>query len=255
MTSPQSLGGSATPAQEAALDLAISADRMGTYLAAANGDPARARRLYVWDRDLSSALLADIAIVEVALRNAMHKALAATWGSRWYEDISLRLDDRSLNQLRSAWNELPPGAKAARADQAVPGQLVAHCMLGFWVNLLDAGDYVGSEPRRTKVDYENLWRRSLNRAFPGGRAVAAATNERFTRRWTHGVAKTVNTLRNRAAHHEPLINGFPMPGQQRRLSPLEGHEAYLRLTGMIDRDLEGWVKTNTRVPSILAARP
>lgn len=80
MTSPQSPGGSATPAQDAALGLVIYADRMGTYLAAAHGDPARVRRMYVWDRDLSSALLADIAIVEVALRNAMHKALAATGG-------------------------------------------------------------------------------------------------------------------------------------------------------------------------------
>ena len=82
MTSPYQPGW-ATPAQEAALDLAISADRMGTYLAAAAGDAGRARRLYVWDRDLSSALLADITIVEVALRYAMNHALAATWGARW----------------------------------------------------------------------------------------------------------------------------------------------------------------------------
>ncbi|MCW5951374.1 MAG: Abi family protein [Propionibacteriaceae bacterium] len=255
MTPPQSSQHSVTPAQEAALDLAISVDRMGTYLAAVNGDATRARRLYIWDRDLSSAVLADIAIVEVALRNAMHKALVAQWGPRWYEDTALRLDDRSLSQLRSAWNELPAGIKANRAGPAVPGQLVAHCTFGFWVNLLDAGDHAGAEPRRAKIDYEQLWRRGLSKAFPGGRAEAAATNERFTRRWTHGIAKSVNTLRNRAAHHEPLVNGFPLPGQQRRLSALEGHETYLRLARMLDRNLEGWLKANTRVPAILTAKP
>lgn len=244
-----------TQAQEAALNLAISVDRMGTYLAAVGGDATRARRLYVWDRDLSSAVLADIAIVEVALRNAMHKALSAQWGPHWYEDTSLRLDDRSLSQLRSAWTALPAGVKSNRLDPDVPGQLVAHCMFGFWVNLLDTGDYAGAEPRRAKIDYEYLWRRSLSRAFPGGRAEAAATSERFTRRWTHGIAKSVNTLRNRAAHHEPLVNGFPLPGQQRRLTAIEGHQAYLRLTRMLDRDLEGWLTANTRVPTLLAAKP
>lgn len=200
-------------------------------------------------------MLADIAIVEVAFRNAMHKALATRWGSRWYEDQSLRLDDRSLSQLRSAWNQLPRGVKANRGDPAVPGQLVAHCMLGFWVNLLDAGDHAGPEPRRVKVNYEALWRFSLNKAFPGGRVEAAALNERFTRHWAHSVAKTVSTLRNRAAHHEPLVNGFPMPGQQHRLSAVEGHEAYLRLARMLDRNLEGWLLATTRVPAIISAKP
>lgn len=44
-----------------------------------------ARELYVWNRDLSAAFLADIAFIEIALRNATNAALARRWGDRWYE--------------------------------------------------------------------------------------------------------------------------------------------------------------------------
>jgi hypothetical protein len=70
----------------AVLDPAISPDRFGTYRAAARGDDDLARQLYVWDRDLAVAVLRDIAILEVALRNAMHLAASAQWGIHWYAD-------------------------------------------------------------------------------------------------------------------------------------------------------------------------
>ena len=58
-----------------------------------------------------------------------------------------------------------------------------------------------------------------------------------------GPLKTVNVLRNRVAHHEPLHNGFPLPGQRSgqqqpsRLTAAEGVETYMKLTRMIDRNL------------------
>jgi len=79
-----------TPEQAAALTHAISADRLNTYLRLTDRDVERATALYIWNRDLSLAILADIAIVEVALRNALHMQLSATWGERWYADPSLR---------------------------------------------------------------------------------------------------------------------------------------------------------------------
>jgi hypothetical protein len=68
-------------------------------------------------------------------------------------------------------------------------------------------------------------------------------------------------LRNRAAHHEPLVGGFPLNGQKdrhgnpMRLSVRQGHEAYLRLAQMIDRDLGAWLTNNSTVPALLAAKP
>ncbi|MGO4533480.1 hypothetical protein [Leifsonia sp. 2MCAF36] len=241
--------------EESALDQAISADRLATYLAAANGDRALARALYVWDRDLSIAILADIAILEVAMRNAMHLALSSVWGQTWYENPKLELDDRTLRQLRTAWEDLPNGVRRNRLDPRLPGRLVARCMFGFWANLLDAGDHFGSEPRRYRVDYEFLWRNSLHQAFRGGAAVARAEHARYTRPWAHEAVRTVNALRNRVAHHEPLINGFPLPGQGRRLTAKEGHQACRKLAQMIDRDLATWLDRSSMVPTLLGSQP
>ncbi|WP_083335939.1 hypothetical protein [Mycobacteroides saopaulense] len=243
-----------------ALVRAISTPRYASYLHAAARDNDLARRIYVWDRDLATAILADLAIVEVALRNAMHTALSTTYGPAWYEQIPL--DDRSQGQITRAWRYL---VNPIQADPTTPGRLVSQCMFGMWVNLLDAGGYAGKPPRRGHADYENLWRTTLNTAFPGGRTEArndADPNARFTRAWVHSIAKTVNVLRNRVAHHEPLHNGFPLPGQQtgqhqpaRRLTAAAGIESYMKLTRMIDRDLAEWITHNTRVRQLLADRP
>jgi hypothetical protein len=242
----------------AALDRAISTARYASYLNVSGQDATLARRLYVWDRDLATAILADLAILEVALRNAMHTALTNSFGPFWYEQIPL--DGRSQGQISRAWDLL---INPIQRDPATPGRLVSQCMLGMWVNLLDAGGYAGKTPRRMHANYEDLWRSTLTSAFPGGRAEARADSKRYTRAWVHSIGKTVNVLRNRVAHHEPLHNGFPLPGQRagsqqttaRRLTAAEGVEAYMKLARMLDRDLAEWITYNTRVTTLLTNRP
>ncbi|MGX7681716.1 Abi family protein [Jatrophihabitans sp. DSM 45814] len=108
----------------AALERAISPDRLGTYIAAATGDTATAFKLYLWDRDLASAILADIAILEVALRNALNQSLTTSYGREWYrQDVGF--DERSRGALTRAWNGLP-------AARRTPGRVVSQLMFGFW---------------------------------------------------------------------------------------------------------------------------
>jgi hypothetical protein len=239
------------PRHAVALDQAISPDRLGTYLRAGKGDPGRARALYLWDRDVASAVLADVAVVEVALRNALNDGLVRMHGEDWYtRDIGL--DDRSRTKLAAAWRDLP---RARRT----PGRVVAQLMFGFWVDLLDSGGTVGREPQQWDVRYDDLWRAGLARVFPGGRTEAAALGARFSRAWTHQQVRTVQILRNRAAHHEPLINGVPLPGQRQsgrsRISVVQGHQACLLVLRMIDRDLGEWAQQQSRVPAEIALRP
>lgn len=239
------------PRHAAALDQAISADRFSTYLEAGGDDTHLARKLYVWDRDLSSAVLADIAIVEVALRNALNHALTTLHGPEWYlRDIGL--DDRTRRKLAGAWDSLP---KARRT----PGRLVAQLMFGFWVDLLDSGGSVGKAPQEWRVDHEDLWRAGLAGAFRGGRKEARAIGARFTRSWVHEQVQTIQVLRNRAAHHEPLLTGIPRPGQRQsarpRFSVQDGYDTYTRVLRMIDRDLAEWVVQESRVPTQLSGRP
>ena len=204
--------------------------------------------LYLWDRDLAAAALADIAVLEVALRNAMSARLVEIAGrADWYA-VEVGLDDRSLRTVAQAWSRLP-------AQQRTSGRVVAQLMFGFWRGLLERGGHHGDGPLRVRRSYEDLWRGRMHRAFPGARAEAAGAGERFTRTWTLWVVSPVHVLRNRAAHHEPLVNGFPMPGENRRLSVEDGHQVCLKLARVLDRDLASWLEDHSQLADRLARRP
>ncbi|MFC9556036.1 hypothetical protein ACFTWF_35030 [Rhodococcus sp. NPDC056960] len=200
------------------------------------------------------AILADIAILEVALRNAMHGALDWQWGPFWYQTApSQTFDQRSRDSITSAWNKIPKGRRSHVNDPALPGRLVANCMFGFWANLLDEGGPI-TKGGRKKADYDALWL-VLRRAFKGGRAEAKTSGAKYRRVWVHSVVKEVNDLRNRVAHHEPVINGYPLSGQNRRRAVRQGHEACLKLARMLDSNLAAWIAANSTVPAILSNRP
>lgn len=231
----------------AALGRSITPTRVSTYLVESDGDADRARDLYLWDRDLAVAFLADLAILEVALRNAMSAQLEAKWGTDWYENLDMPLDDRSLTTLNTAWKRV--------SEPKTAGKLVAQCMFGFWRGLLDKGDHAGRAPRRVRCDYEVLWRGILDKAFPGGRTQAKADEQRWNREYALGVVTRVNELRNRVAHHEPLVRGFPLSGQATRMSAQDAHENTLRLAAMLDRDLRSFLLARSQVPAVLRSRP
>lgn len=154
--------------QRQALIMAISPNRLQTYAAAASRAQCDVLDLYIWDRDLAAAAMADIAILEVAMRNAMNRALEIrATRPDWYS-VDIGLDNRSVRAVTKAWGEVPQ-------PRRTPGRVVAQLMFGFWRNLLEAGGALGESPRKTTVDYEDLWRAELRGAFPGGRATAAAT--------------------------------------------------------------------------------
>lgn len=109
--------------------------------------------LYLWDRDVAVAFLADLALLEVALRDALHKAATQEWGTHWYEVMPL--DNRSQDALAEAWSRLPEHLRKNPRRSDLPGHLVANCMFGFWTNLLDQGGYSGKGPRRHQVAYDD----------------------------------------------------------------------------------------------------
>lgn len=235
------------------LDVVFSPHRLQTYIAAAHGDEDLARALYVWNRDLSVAFLADIAILEVALRNAINFGLTFKWGDRWYEAGPI-LDKRCTGQLVSAWDRLSGPSRSNRADPALPGRLVSTLMFGFWTNLLDEGGAVGRSPRDERADHDALWL-EIRRGFRGARAEARAAGVRYERSFVFTTVKNVNELRNRAAHHEAFINGFPLSGQRRRMSTADGYAECLKLARMLNRDLASWLEQNSDVPHLLNHRP
>lgn len=234
--------------QRTALERAISPDRLGTYRGEALATGRDVLDLYVWDRDVAAGAMADIAILEVAMRNAMNDALISrAQRPDWYA-ADIGLDNRSLQAVAKAWGEVPE-------PRRTPGRVVAQLMFGFWRNLLESGGVVGAGPLKRTVSYEDIWRSDLRLAFRGGRAVARSEGSQFTRTWTLDIVKDVHALRNRAAHHEPLLNGIPIPGENRRITSAEGLSACSKLAQLLDRDLAAWFAGNSRLAAALLDEP
>ena len=115
---------------------------------------------------------------------------------------------------------------------------------------------MGKEPRRVKIDYEQNWRTALHRAFSGGRLTSQNMGETYSRDWVLRQIDIVHAVRNRVTHHEPLLRGFPLPGQGAEgLTVEDGYLACIRLANMIDFNLRDWLRNNSKVPTLLASRP
>ncbi|MFZ3573837.1 Abi family protein [Streptomyces sp. BH097] len=247
-----------TATQLSLLEPLISRPRLAPFLAA-TATPEAAMELYLWNVRLSAAFSEVIALAEVILRNAMAEQLAAAYGATWYARAEL-FDDRTMNGFRTTWRNIsmptdPKTRKPAKKTlRDVPaGKIVAESTFGCWVNLLDRGGARGDGPYLKNVDYDStLWRKALHKAFPnsGGKRTTVFTT-----------ASHVRCLRNRTAHHEPLIGGIPLPGQNdargrtRRLALADAHDEVLRLVEYIDKDVASWLGQMSRVPELLSCRP
>lgn len=220
----------AFPLNDAILDAlvaSLSPERVTTYAAAAGGDRARALRLYTWNTAVSAAFYGPLQGLEVALRNAMHRELAATYGPTWYDDPACGLDAGTQRRVEGAKDDL------RRDGHAVdPPRLVAALPFGFWVALLGRGGRGGGlgAPKR---NYEmTLWRPCLHKAFP---------HAKVSRVQAHRPLDYLRTLRNRIAHHEPIF--------ARHLEA--DYRSIVDVAGWISLETRDWIDHHSRVKEVL----
>ncbi|OZG55459.1 Abi-like protein [Bifidobacterium tissieri] len=179
---------------------------------------------------MASACMGDIAILEVALRNHMDRqlsliALEQAGTEDWYM-AGPRFDDRTQRQIRETWGHLTIQQKKWHTH----GHLVAALTFGFW-------------------------RKGIAKSFPGGRRHAADANAKWTRKYALNIVKTVHALRNRVAHHEPLVNGVPLPGENRRITLADAVRACFDLAMILDRNLYSWLMDNSKMKLVLEHKP
>lgn len=209
------------------LEASFSSDRMGTYLAAAQGDRERAARLYAWNTAVSAAFYGSLQALEVALHNAMHVQLSNPYGEDWYDNAGAGLDRRSLERIADAKRELRRRGYGVR-----PSRMLAELSFGFWVSLLGSGGRLPSS--RSRASYEmTLWRPALRKAFPH--------RGRLTRAQAHGPLDELRKLQNRIAHHEPIFAND--------LS--KDYERILELAGWISPGTRGWIERHSRARYLL----
>ena len=196
-----------------ALRSTVTPDRLSTYFAHAAGDEVQAFRLYVRNAALASAFLGPLQAVEITLRNVFHNLLSQAHGSTWYDSLTLAAAQRRV--VVNARRTLRQEGKAE-----TPSRIVAECSFSFWVAL---------SARRYDA---MLWRSTLHRAF-------APTP---SRKAAFGQLDRLRTLRNRIAHHEPILF--------RNLHA--DYDRIARLLEMMSPETARWMRHHSRVPLTLA---
>lgn len=208
--------------------------------------------LYRWANSVALAVFEDLGHVEVAMRSAMARELADRYGLEWYDDRSL-LDEDGTELVEEAkgrirLNKLPDDPSLRH------GKLVASLMFGFWVKLLGRGQFAERDGIRERRIYDTtIWKAAVRRAFPG---VGDVERQRV-----ENVARRVQVLRNRIAHHEHIIWGVPLVGERKhadepvRLDLETAHASVIQIARFLDDGLASWLTENSRVGQLLDACP
>lgn len=239
----------------------VSEQRLKPYLEYSYDDQQIAMLLYELDRRLSAEIFYEIGILEVALRNAVDRYLTSVYGYAWVSNLALPIDQRTTENFHEAWDSLP--ADRRRENMEVNGKLkgrvLAASMFRTWSNLFDKGGPSGHPAPRDRADHDFIWtEQALKSVFPGAARIAGRAGAKSDREWTHRQIKEVHVLRNRIAHHESLIDGYPLPGQEptensepAKRSATEGLNACRTLAKMIDANLARFLSENSTAENLL----
>jgi hypothetical protein len=202
----------------------FSQERFAPYLAAGDGAYPQALLLYRWNVELTAAFFELIAFVEVATRNACAEVLTKDQlldtGVPWYLD---------RNVLSRPALEKVDATRSRVYDEFAtesPGRIVAGLTFGFWRGLFDRKN-------------EQLWVRSLHKAFPHGDGKRSTISKALS---------GVHPFRNRLAHHEPIFHLHERALDRRRNELGTVAEA-------LSPDFAAWLGTVDRTTAIRSLRP
>jgi len=233
------------------VEQAISTSRLSTYRSQSVTDD-HARQLYRWNIELSAALGPLTADLEVTLRNTIHDRLSIYFGRRdWWASPSLLLDDITTDMLTKV---VAKHQKKIVKGTVGPGKVIADTTLGVWVHLLGRG---GHSALGRAIDYEtNLWRLALRHGFFTGTVTKSGRPRRPSRADVHKRASMFQRLRNRAAHHEPILNGVRVPGSATStVSLLDAWEQGVELLGWMSPELAELHRDASTLPRVFEQRP
>jgi hypothetical protein len=175
-------------------NLEVSSARLATYRRASGSDLQTVVD-YLWNMALAEALSPSLAALEVGVRNSIHDALTAFYGTDlWFYDRDF-IGNRILDQeLARAVGRL--GGHAARPSA---GRIVAELHFFYWTTIL-SGYYHAA---LWNPDHAAL----LRAVFPH------VHGPQFRRDRIHQRYNIIRMFRNRVMHHEPLLYGLALPGQ------------------------------------------
>lgn len=215
-----------TPVDEVAIRAALSFPRTDTYVRAAGGDTSLGLLLYGWNARVSAALMLPAHFAEVTTRNAVSDALTRVYGVRWPWNPTFlsslpQPGGRTFKPLREL--------QSVTSREATTGKVIAELKFAFWQHMFTA-----------RYDVR-LWRPWLLKLFPH----YAGTTVANLRARIYDDLDAIRAVRNRIAHHEPVITRNLASDLARMLDLVD-----LRCSATGD-----WLRSMEEVTTLLAVRP
>ncbi|MBW4093372.1 MAG: Abi family protein [Proteobacteria bacterium] len=199
-----------------AFEAALSPERFARYLAWAGGDREHARHLYTLNTQISEALYTPLQMLEVVLRNRIDTVMSASQGERWFDREGLLAIEHQRQQLAKAAEDIRKDGRPPTA-----GRIVAALSFSFWTAMVSPA-------------YEGLWQVSLHR-------IARRDDGKGVRRQDlSGPLTPIRTLRNRIAHHEPILQ-WNLPAHYANM---------LRVTAWLSAAAAQWCRTYSRFEQV-----
>lgn len=198
------------------IEEAISLERFSRYLQWAEGDHTRGLELYALNVQVSEALYTPLQMLEVALRNRIHTVMRQARHERWFEDEGFLAVPIQRDQLDKAIRDIIDDHK-----EPVAGRIVAALTFSYWISMVSPA-------------YENLWQTTLHR-------IARREDGKGLRRKDLSRPLTpIRVLRNRIAHHEPILH-WNLP---------KHYDAILQVTGWLSAPAAAWCLTYSRFAAV-----
>lgn len=164
---------------------ALSAPRLTKYAQLKSTD-AEALELYAWNAHVAAELMVPAHFAEVLTRNAVSEALAAAYGTRWPWSTKFEL---SLPDPPAPAYSPRRDLRQVRAKQPTTGKVIADLKFVFWQKMFTA-----------RHD-DRVWKNRILGLFPN----ASGATAKQLRQRIYDDLDHIRTLRNRIAHHEPIL--------------------------------------------------
>lgn len=238
----------------------ISSPRLNTYRSFFK--PANDVELfgcYLWSKEVAAAFFPLLQVLEITLRNAIHKEASLLLGPYWFDNVAVRSTiNLSINQknaqnravkqhfsaIKSARDSVRRDLGLSSSAQILEDRIIAKVTFGFWTNLFNVAFDVNRNPLA-------LWPNLLRPVFPNAPKRARGRNT------IQGKLTDIKGFRNKAFHHEPIWNiGQPVTVKDAMTRLIDTKELVLEVIRWMSLDSEalvikaGYIKSVDRICSM-----
>lgn len=176
----------------------ISADRMRRYVKACGGNAQKGLTLYRYNLVVSSEMLKIISYFEVSLRNRIDRTLEPSFGNDWLRDSCLPGGIFDTPRTLGTQMIIDKAYKSLNDNgEYTPSKLMAKMEFGVWKYMFSSPQYLATGQKLLSV-------------FSAKPRSTSSLN--IDNKYIFNELDSINKIRNRIAHHEPIcfVTGLPV---------------------------------------------